>query len=107
MRTALNTAFAIAAALYRKRVTGEGQFIDVAMLDTAIIAQAAQFSGYLNAGKLIGLHGNASPTDQPTADVFPPATATSRSPRCASIRWRRCSPFSAKPQRSAVRSSPT
>ncbi len=41
------------------------------MLDTAIVAQAAQFSGYLNAGKLIGLRGNASPTDQPTADVFP------------------------------------
>ena len=71
MCTALNTAFAIAAALYRKRVTGEGQLVDVAMLDTAIVAQAAQFSGYLNAGKLVGLNGNASPTGQPTADVFP------------------------------------
>ena len=70
MCTALHTAFAIAAALYRKRATGEGQFIDVAMLDTAIVAQAAQFSGYLNAGKLVGLNGNASPTGQPTADVF-------------------------------------
>jgi len=71
MCTALNTAFAISAALYRKQTTGEGQFIDVAMLDTAIVAQAAQFSGYLNAGKLVGLNGNASPTGQPTADVFP------------------------------------
>jgi len=70
MCTALNTAFAISAALYRKQVTGEGQFIDVAMLDTAIVAQAAQFSGYLNAGKLVGLNGNASPTGQPTAVVF-------------------------------------
>lgn len=70
MCTALNTAFAIAAALYRRRVTGAGQFIDVAMLDTAIVAQAAQFSGYLNAGRLVGLNGNASPTGQPTGDVF-------------------------------------
>lgn len=70
MCTSLNTAFAIAAALHRKQLTGEGQFIDVAMLDTAIVAQAAQFSGYLNAGKLVGLNGNASPTGQPTADVF-------------------------------------
>lgn len=73
MATALNTAFAIAAALYRKRVTGAGQYLDVAMLDTAIVAQAAQFSGYLNAGKLVGLRGNASPTLQPTANVFPTA----------------------------------
>ena len=71
MTTALNTSFAIAAALYRRQATGEGQFIDVAMLDAAIVAQAAQFSGYLNAGKLVGLNGNASPTGQPTADVFP------------------------------------
>lgn len=71
MTTALNAAFAIAAALYRRQATGEGQFIDVAMLDAAIVAQAAQFSGYLNAGKLVGLNGNASPTGQPTADVFP------------------------------------
>ncbi len=71
MATALNTAFAISAALYRKLRTGEGQFVDVAMLDTAIVVQAAQFSNYLNDGNLVGLKGNASPTNQPTADVFP------------------------------------
>ncbi|MEX0942694.1 MAG: CaiB/BaiF CoA-transferase family protein [Pseudomonadales bacterium] len=71
MATSLNTAFAVSAALYRRAVTGVGQMIDVAMLDTAIVAQAAQFSNYLNAGNLVGLNGNASPTGQPTADVFP------------------------------------
>lgn len=71
MSTALNTAFAIAAALHRKAVTGEGQQIDVAMMDTAIIMQAAQYSNYLNHGSLVGLRGNASPTRQPTANVFP------------------------------------
>ena len=70
MSTALNTAFAISTALFRRERTGEGQFIDVAMMDTAIVAQAAQFSNYLNTGNLVGLKGNASPTRQPTADVF-------------------------------------
>lgn len=70
MATALNTAFAISAALYRRARTGQGQYIDLAMMDTAIVAQAAQYSNYLNAGSLVGLRGNASPTRQPTADVF-------------------------------------
>ena len=71
MATALNTAFAISAALYRRAKTGQGQHLDVAMMDTAVIMQAAQFSSYLNQGSLIGLKGNASPTGQPTANVFP------------------------------------
>ena len=71
MATALNTAFAISAALYRKARTGKGQHIDVAMMDTAIVMQAAQYSNWLNQGSLVGLRGNASPTRQPTADVFP------------------------------------
>jgi len=71
MSTALNTAFAISAALHRKAKTGKGQRIDLAMMDTAIVMQAAQYSNYLNQGSLIGLLGNASPTRQPTANVFP------------------------------------
>ncbi len=71
MSTALNTAFAISAALYRKARTGKGQRIDVAMMDTAIVMQAAQYSNWLNQGSLVGLRGNSSPTRQPTADVFP------------------------------------
>lgn len=70
MATALNAAFSISAALYRRLATGEGQRIDLAMLDTAIVAQAAQYSNYLNAGTLVGLGGNASPTRQPAGDVF-------------------------------------
>ncbi|MBD3646372.1 MAG: CoA transferase, partial [Pseudomonadales bacterium] len=71
MSTALNTAFAISASLYRRNVTGSGQYIDIAMMDTAIVMQAAQYSNYLNQGSLVGLMGNASPTRQPTANVFP------------------------------------
>ena len=71
MATALSTAFAISASLHRKATTGLGQYIDSAMLDTAIVMQASQFSNYLNQGQLLGLQGNASPTGQPTANVFP------------------------------------
>ncbi len=70
MATALNSAFAIAAALYRRKVSGEGQRLDVAMMDTAMVMQAPQVSNYLVNGVLPELFGNRSPTRQPTANVF-------------------------------------
>ena len=70
MATALNSAFAIAAALYRRRTTGLGQFIDVAMMDTAMVLQTAQVSNYLVNGTVPQLIGNRSPTGQPTANAF-------------------------------------
>jgi crotonobetainyl-CoA:carnitine CoA-transferase CaiB-like acyl-CoA transferase len=70
MGTALNSAFAIAAALYRRSVTGEGQYLDVAMMDTAMVLQAPQVSNYLVHGVQPELFGNRSPTRQPTANVF-------------------------------------
>ncbi|MCZ6711205.1 MAG: CoA transferase [Gammaproteobacteria bacterium] len=73
MSTALNTAFAISAALYRRLATGEGQRLDVSMLDTAMVMQTAQFSNYLVHGNTPGLIGNRSPTGQPTANTFPTA----------------------------------
>jgi crotonobetainyl-CoA:carnitine CoA-transferase CaiB-like acyl-CoA transferase len=71
MATALNAAFAMAAALYRRRVTGLGQRLDVAMMDTAMVLQAPQVSGYLVNGVQPDRMGNRSPTKQPTANVFP------------------------------------
>lgn len=70
MSSALNAAFSISAALYRKLQTGEGQRLDVAMMDTAIVLEAAQMSGYLVTGNVPELFGNRSPTRQPTANVF-------------------------------------
>ena len=70
MATALNAAFAISAALYRRNVTGAGQFIDVAMMDTAMVVQAPQVTGFLVNGVQPELFGNRSPTRQPTANVF-------------------------------------
>ena len=40
MSTALNAAFAITAALLRRANTGEGQRVDISMLDTALFMQA-------------------------------------------------------------------
>lgn len=70
MSTALNAAFAISTALYRKLATGEGQLIDVAMMDTAIVMQTIQITNYLATGKEPQLIGNRSPTGHPTANVF-------------------------------------
>ena len=70
MSTALNAAFAITAALLRRANTGEGQRVDVSMLDTAMFMQAPQMTGYLVTGKVPELNGNASPTKQPTSNVF-------------------------------------
>ncbi len=70
MATALNTAFAIAAALYRRSISGQGQRLDVAMMDTAMVMQAPQVSNFLVNGVLPELFGNRSPTRAPTANVF-------------------------------------
>jgi crotonobetainyl-CoA:carnitine CoA-transferase CaiB-like acyl-CoA transferase len=70
MSTALNAAFAVTAALFRRHVTGEGQRIDVSMMDSAFVMQAAQISNYLVNDTRPDLMGNASPTKQPTANVF-------------------------------------
>ena len=70
MSTALNAAFALSAALFRRHVTGEGQRVDIAMMDTAFMMQAPQLSAYLVNGTLPELTGNGSPTKQPTANVF-------------------------------------
>lgn len=70
MSTALNAAFAISAALYRRLATGEGQRLDVSMLDTAMVMQTPQISNFLVYGKIPGLIGNRSPTGQPTANTF-------------------------------------
>ena len=50
MSTAMNAAFAIGAALFRRHLTGEGQRIDVSMMDSAFIMQAAQVSTFLSNG---------------------------------------------------------
>jgi crotonobetainyl-CoA:carnitine CoA-transferase CaiB-like acyl-CoA transferase len=55
----------ILAALYQRRDTGEGQYIDVALLDSALNLLINIGTGYLNAGVAPERYGNAHPTVVP------------------------------------------
>jgi len=64
-------AFAVTAALFRRERTGEGQYLDLAMLDSALAIQAPSVCQYTVDGTLGRLIGNSSATHLPTADCFP------------------------------------
>jgi crotonobetainyl-CoA:carnitine CoA-transferase CaiB-like acyl-CoA transferase len=51
-------AFALASALFQRERTGQGQRIDMAMLDVAMILMASHLTGYLRNGKHPKPHGN-------------------------------------------------
>lgn len=70
MMTGMTAAFAIASALFRRAQTGDGQYIDVAMLDAALLLQATSVNQYLLDGHLAQLTGNGSITGLPMADGF-------------------------------------
>lgn len=55
----------IIAALYQRRDTGLGQFIDVALLETTLNLLINVGTGYLNAGVEARRYGNAHPTVVP------------------------------------------
>ena len=57
--TGLYAVTAILAAVVRQRATGEGQYIDVALLDTQVAMLANLNSNYLVSGKVPGRMGNA------------------------------------------------
>ena len=55
----------VLAALYQRRSTDEGQFIDVALLDSTLNLLINVGTGYLNAGVEATRYGNAHPTVVP------------------------------------------
>jgi CoA:oxalate CoA-transferase len=59
-------AFAICAAMLRRHSTGEGSFIDVSMLDSAMVAMGWVVSNYLIAGTEPQPHGNDNFTAAPS-----------------------------------------
>ena len=71
MMTGMSAAFAMTAALMRRERTGEGQLVDVAMLDAAMTLQAAGFSRAMIDETPDLRLGNQSATGAPTADSFP------------------------------------
>ena len=71
--TGMMAAFAIASALHRRQATGAGQFLDVAMLDSAVALLNPLYNNHLATGEEPELLGNQSLTMLPTANVFPTA----------------------------------
>jgi crotonobetainyl-CoA:carnitine CoA-transferase CaiB-like acyl-CoA transferase len=54
-------AYALSAALFQRERTGQGQRIDMAMLDVALILMASHITGYLRNGKHPKPSGNRMP----------------------------------------------
>lgn len=65
--SAITGSFAIAAALYRRQVSGEGEFIDLSMLDASITSMPSwPMSNYLNAGLAPKPMGNENGASAPS-----------------------------------------
>ena len=58
--TGIQAAFAISAALYQRTFTGEGQYIDIAMLDAALMLMSSNITYYDQNNKRVPLSGNSS-----------------------------------------------
>ena len=69
--TGMTAAFAIAAALVRRGRTGEGQHLDVSMLDTMLHMQAQHVMNYVNASLEPRLMGNGTLPANPASTVYP------------------------------------
>ncbi|MES2974433.1 MAG: CaiB/BaiF CoA-transferase family protein [Pseudomonadota bacterium] len=70
--TGLYTSIALTAAIAHRERTGEGQCIDMALLDTAVAVNVTQVLSYFCSGKVPGRLGNAHPHIVPY-EVFPVA----------------------------------
>ena len=68
--TGIYASTAIVAALRTAERTGEGQHIDMALLDVGMAVLANQATAFLNAGSVPGRQGNAHPSLAPYQD-FP------------------------------------
>lgn len=68
--TGMYAAISVLAALARRNETGEGDFIDLAMMDVGVSFLANQAMNYLVSGRSPQRNGNRHPNIQPQ-DVFP------------------------------------
>lgn len=68
--TGIAAAYAVAAALFQRERTGEGQYIDLSMLDTTIVLMASVVTAYLNTGVAPGPAGNDAASRAPASTTF-------------------------------------
>jgi crotonobetainyl-CoA:carnitine CoA-transferase CaiB-like acyl-CoA transferase len=68
LSTGLYATISILAALQHRNRTGEGQYIDLALLDSQVALLANQGSGWLNGAVVPGRLGNQHPTITPYQD---------------------------------------
>ena len=73
MATATQACFAVMTALYRRERTGEGDHLDLSMLDTAVGIMAPTLAFWQVNGQEPTLAGNRTQTGNPTSDCFPTA----------------------------------
>ena len=62
---ALHTVFAIVAALYQRKRTGRGQYIDLSMLRATVATQGVGLMEYILTGRVLQPQGNDDPTMAP------------------------------------------
>ena len=68
--TGQNGALAVLAALMERDRTGEGQRVDVSMLDSSLLLMASHMTGYLTTGNEPKASGNNAFSGSPTSGVF-------------------------------------
>lgn len=66
----LAAAYAITLSLFRRDRIGEGQYIDVSMLDTALSYMSALIVDYKCTGNIPGLRGNVPASGVPTSGYY-------------------------------------
>jgi CoA:oxalate CoA-transferase len=68
--TGQTAAFAILAALFRRQRNGQGELIDVAMMDASLAFMASAVVPFLVTGRPVERTGNTGYSGQPTAALF-------------------------------------
>jgi crotonobetainyl-CoA:carnitine CoA-transferase CaiB-like acyl-CoA transferase len=63
-------AYAISAALFQRSRNGEGQHIDISMLDSCMALMSSILTTYVNTGSPPGLRGNEAPSRSPASTTF-------------------------------------
>ena len=77
LTTGLYATISILAALHHRNNTGQGQYIDMALLDSAVALMANMNMNYLTSGEPPTRYGNAHPTCCPTRCSTPPTIRSS------------------------------